>query len=149
MAAMTKMQDRATASLSQADYEALANLRFALRRFSAFSAAAAHARGLPPQQHQALLAIRGCPAGTTMTVGALAESLFVAPHTAAELVGRLADSGLVRRIVDPDDRRRQTLTLTRRAETMLARLSAAHLNEIRTMAPELIRTLRRIAPGRS
>jgi DNA-binding MarR family transcriptional regulator len=144
MAAMSKMQD-SSGSLSQSDYEALATLRFELRRFSAFSAAAAHARGLPPQQHQALLAIRGRPAGTTMSVGSLAGALFVAPHTAAELVGRLVRGGLVRRIADPLDRRRQTLTLTRRAETMLARLSAAHLREIRTMAPELIRTLRRIA----
>jgi DNA-binding MarR family transcriptional regulator len=147
MAAMTKMQDRPAPALSEADYEALANLRFALRRFSAFSAAAAHARGLPSQQHQALLAIRGRPAGTTMTIGGLAEALFVAPHTAAELVGRLVDGGLVRRLADPVDRRRQTLTLTRRAEAMLARLSAAHLTEIRTMAPELIRALRRIARG--
>jgi DNA-binding MarR family transcriptional regulator len=146
MAAMNKTQNK-PGPLSQADYEALASLRFALRRFSAFSAAAAHAHGLPPQQHQALLAIRGRPQGTTMTVGALARSLFVAPHSAAELVGRLVEARLVRRTEDPGDRRRHTLTLTPRAGALLARLSEAHLKEIRTMAPELIGTLKQIARG--
>jgi DNA-binding MarR family transcriptional regulator len=145
MTAMTHTQDEAP--LSEAEYEALASLRFTLRRFSAFSAAAARAQGLPPQQHQALLAIRGWPEGEAMTIGALAGHLFVAPHTAAELVGRLVESGLVERVADKRDRRRQTLKLTRRADALLARLSRAHIEEIRHMTPELIRRLRRIAPA--
>ena len=126
---------------AQADYELLAQFRLALRRFSAFSAAAAQAAGLPPQQHQALLAIKGSPDEQAMTIGMMAEQLFVAPHTATELAGRLARAGLVTQTADPDDRRRQTLALTAEAEAMLARLSAVHLAEIREMAPRLIATL--------
>lgn len=43
--------------LSTADYAAIGAFRFQLRQFLAFSAASARAAGLPPQQHQALLAI--------------------------------------------------------------------------------------------
>jgi DNA-binding MarR family transcriptional regulator len=129
-------------ALSQADYEALANLRYALRRFMAFSTSAAQAAGLPPQQHQALLAIKGNPGGETMTVGALAGRLLIAPHTATELVDRLADASLVARAIDPNDRRRLTLSLTPKAEEVLRSLSVIHLREIREIAPILIDVLR-------
>ncbi|HEY4202389.1 MAG TPA: MarR family winged helix-turn-helix transcriptional regulator [Devosiaceae bacterium] len=131
--------------LTQADYEALASLRQALRRFTAFSEGAAKTAGLPPQQHQALLAIKGAAAGQVTTVGALAETLLIAPHTATELVDRLADAGLIVRATDPDDRRRHTLQLTVRAETLLAELSQVHLKEIRDLAPRLIAVLQSLA----
>ena len=41
------------------DYAALARFRYELRKFQAFSKAAADQAGLTPQQHQALLTIRG------------------------------------------------------------------------------------------
>ena len=93
-------------TLSQADYEALATLRYTLRKFMDFSTSAAHEAGLPPQQHQALLAIKGNGAGEAMTIGMLAEKLLIAPHTATELVGRLTDGGYVTRHPDPTDKRR-------------------------------------------
>ncbi|WFU11082.1 helix-turn-helix domain-containing protein [Rhizobium sp. CB3090] len=125
-------------TLSQADYEALATLRYTLRKFMDFSTSAAHQEGLPPQQHQALLAIKGNPRSETMTIGMLAERLLIAPHTATELVGRLIDSDYVTRHPDPADKRRQTLRLTEKSEEILRRLTAIHLREIRDMAPELI-----------
>jgi DNA-binding MarR family transcriptional regulator len=133
--------------LTEADYVALAQFRYALRRFSAFSATAAHKAGLPAQQHQALLAIKGTPPGEAMTVGTLADRLLVAPHSATELVDRLARAGLVERVTDPDDHRRQVLCLTQRANRLLARLGAVHLREIRDMAPRLIATLRELSEG--
>ncbi|MGO6995944.1 MarR family winged helix-turn-helix transcriptional regulator [Rhizobium leguminosarum] len=126
--------------LRQEDYEALADLRFALRQFMDFSASAAQSEGLPPQQHQALLAIKG-QRGDAMTIGMLAERLIIAPHTATELVGRLSDAGLVERHADPADRRRQTVLLTDKADALLTRLSAVHLSEVREMAPKLIELL--------
>ena len=134
-------------TLSQADYEALATLRFTLRKFMDFSTSAAHQEGLPPQQHQALLAIKGNPRGEAMTIGMLAERLLVAPHTATELVGRLIDAGYVTRHPDPTDKRRQTLQLTEKSEEVLRRLSAIHLQEIRDMAPELIDILTHLQAG--
>jgi DNA-binding MarR family transcriptional regulator len=138
------MMARPGKGLSQADYEALATLRYALRKFTDFSTSAAQTEGLPPQQHQALLAIKGNPLGEAMTIGMLAERLLIAPHTATELVGRLCEGDYVARQTDPADKRRQTLLLTDKAETTLLRLSAIHLKEIRDMAPALIDILTRL-----
>ncbi len=135
------MVRRSDETLSQADYEALATLRYTLRKFMDFSTSAAHEAGLPPQQHQALLAIRGNRSGEAMTIGMLAEKLMIAPHTATELVGRLIDGGYVTRHPDPADKRRQTLQLTEKSEEVLQRLSSIHLVEIRDMAPRLIEIL--------
>jgi DNA-binding MarR family transcriptional regulator len=128
--------------LTHADYEALAKLRHALRQFMAFSTSAAQAAGLPSQQHQALLAIKGHPEGLAMTIGMLAERLLIAPHSATELVGRLIEADLVVRAADAADRRRQTLALTAKAEDLLNSLSRAHLREIREIAPGLIDVLK-------
>ena len=95
--------------LSQEQYAAIATFRFELRRFLAFSEAAAAAAGLPPQQHQALLAIAGHAGPEAPTVGLLADQLLVAPHTAAELVSRMVASSLVTRMSSTQDRRRTEL----------------------------------------
>ncbi|MBD8064819.1 winged helix-turn-helix transcriptional regulator [Devosia sp. PTR5] len=126
------------------EYAALAEFRHALRSFIHFSEGAARSVGLPAQQHQALLAIKG-RGSAPATVGWLAERLIVAPHTATELVARLADSDLVQRQPDPTDGRRHTLVLTQKAEDALSRLSEAHLKEIRLLAPQLTAVLRKLA----
>ena len=143
-AAKGEMVGNSDKVLRAGDYEALANLRFTLRRFMDFSTSAAQEEGLPSQQHQALLAIKGHLAAEAMTIGMLANRLLIAPHTATELVGRLSAAGLVVRNSDPEDKRRQTLILTDKAEAALLRLSAVHLKEIREMAPELITILQRL-----
>lgn len=127
--------------LSRPQYAALAAFRFELRRFLAFSAAAAGAEGLPPQQHQALLAIAGHDGEEPATVGALAEQLMVAPHTAAELVSRMVEAGLLCKTPSQSDRRRVGLTLTAQADEVLRRLTEAHLQELSTLEPALIRAL--------
>ncbi|QTO00473.1 winged helix-turn-helix transcriptional regulator [Brucella sp. 458] len=127
--------------LTDIDYQVLAEWRYRSRRFMSFSATAAEAEGLPPQQHQALLAIKASGPDKLMTVGTLAERLVVAPHTATELTGRLVAAGLVARVVDLADRRRHTLELTIEAEYILERLSPVHLAEIRELAPKFIDVL--------
>jgi DNA-binding MarR family transcriptional regulator len=112
------------------DYAALAEFRRTLREFVAFSAAAAHVEGLAPQQHQAILAIRGAPGGQ-LSVGDLAAALLIRPNTAQELAGRLIKAGLATRLGDPADRRRVVLRLTTHAEAVLSRLSVAHTAELR------------------
>ena len=133
--------------LSDGEYEALSNLRYTLRRFMDFSTSAAQQEGLPAQQHQALLAIRG-HRGEAMTVGKLAERLLIAPHSATQLVGRLAAAGYDTRNVDPADRRRQTLLLTDKAAVVLEQLSGIHLTEIRDLAPKLLDILKKLEEGR-
>ena len=139
------MKEAEPERLSQTDYEVLASFRFALRQFTAFSSRAAEAAGLPPRQHQALLAIKGNAEPGAMTVGLLAERLLIAPHTATELVNRLVEAGLVERVTDSDDRRRHALVLKEKAETLLNALSVVHLREMRQLAPALIKMLQSLS----
>ncbi len=139
---------KAQRSLTLRDYQALSNLRYALRRFLAFSTVAAQQAGLPARQHQALLAIKGKQTDGPMTIGALAERLLIAPHSATELVGRLVKAGLVVRSDDANDRRKQALSLTDSAEAILQSLTLAHLHEIREIAPVLMEVLPALDPGK-
>lgn len=101
-----------SAELALADYPLLAEFRHWLARFLAFSADAARAADLAPRQHQALLAIKGHPRGTRVTVGDLAERLAIGHHSAVSLVDRLVESGCLVRRTDKEDRRRAVLSLT-------------------------------------
>lgn len=123
--------------VSQRDYEALAGFRYALRRFLRFSEQAARGTGLSPQQHQALLAIRGFPKGEPVTVGALAERLCSKPQSTSELVSRLQRQGLVARDSSESDGRQVFVRLTQAGEELLSRLSSAHRQELRRLGPEL------------
>jgi len=129
------------AALSLADYRALADFRHELRRFVHFSEEAARHVGLEPQQHQLLLAVRGMPAGSAATVGALAERLQLRHHSTVELVDRSEARGLVRRAPNPGDRRQVIVTLTAAGAGLLRRLSLAHRTELRTVAPRLVAAL--------
>jgi DNA-binding MarR family transcriptional regulator len=131
--------------LTKSHYVQLAAFRHALRRFQRFSEEAARAAGLAPQQHQALLAIKGSPGRDYASVGELAERLQLRPHSAVGLVNRLVQRRLVRRSPSAADGRRLEVRLTARGESLLARLSAAHLRELRQIGPELRRLLKSMA----
>lgn len=133
-----------TRPLTDADYATLAAFRHALRRFVAFSEAEAKAAGLTPQQHQALLAIKGKGGDAGLSVGDIAAHLLIRHHSAVELVDRMAASGLVRRAADSTDGRRILVGLTRRAERLLGDLSATHLEELRAIRQGLLDLLHRI-----
>ncbi|MFA6546752.1 MAG: MarR family transcriptional regulator [Limisphaerales bacterium] len=124
-------------SLNKAQHEALAAFRYALRRFLHFSETAAQAAGLTPQQHQALLALKGFPGRDYATVGELAERLQLRHHSVVGLVDRLAGEGLVVRAPSKADRRRVLIQLTRRGERKLAQLSTLHREQLRQIGPEL------------
>ncbi|WP_167354918.1 MarR family winged helix-turn-helix transcriptional regulator [Rhizobium altiplani] len=127
-------------SLSDVDYAALANLRYRIRKFRQRSTKAAEKLGLSPQQHQALLAIKGLGSGEQMSVSTLAARLFVPAASAAELTRSLEGRGYV--TIEVKQRRRTIVRLTDKAEEILRRLTPAHLYEIREMAPELMLSLR-------
>lgn len=126
-----------TRPISSEDYERLSDFRFALRSFLHFSEEAARAAGLTPQQHQALLAIKGSERRGAMHIGALSERLLLKHHSVVELVKRLEAAGHVARQPDPDDGRKVVLVLTRQAEELLSQLSAAHLDELGRLRPLL------------
>lgn len=130
-----------TGEMSRSHYAALAAFRYELRRFLAFSEAAATEAGLPPQQHQALLTVAGHLGPEPPTVGHIAERLLIAPHSAAELVTRMVEAGLLTKSRGAQDRRRMELALTPEAEALLRRLTAAHLEELGSLEPALVRAL--------
>ncbi|HEY4133694.1 MAG TPA: MarR family winged helix-turn-helix transcriptional regulator [Alphaproteobacteria bacterium] len=123
------------------DYAALADFRYAIRRFLAFSEAAAAEAGVTSQQHQALLTIKALAGGQGIGIGTLAERLLLRQHSVVELVDRLAGAGLVQRAADPADGRRVLVTLTKDGETCLRSLSGVHLDEIKSIGPTLMAIL--------
>jgi DNA-binding MarR family transcriptional regulator len=131
--------------LSKAEYELLAAFRYALRRFLHFSEESARAVNVEPQQHQALLAIRGFPGRDRVTIGELAERLQIKHHSAVELAGRLVANRLAAREPDVADRRQVYLALTPHGEAVLEQLAAAHRQELRRMGPELRALLARLS----
>jgi DNA-binding MarR family transcriptional regulator len=124
------------------DYQALADFRYEIRRFLSFSELLVRAAGIEPQQHQALLAIKGLPAHRVATIGVLAERLLIQHHSAVELVNRLEAKGLLRRARGVADRREVVLTLSRRGETLLKRLTHPHHAELQAARPKLLAALR-------
>ncbi len=134
-----------TIPLSKSQYETLAAFRYALRQFLHFSEQAANAAGLTPQQHQALLAIKGFPGRDRVTVGELAERLQLRHHSAVGLVDRLVAQKLAARAPSNRDRRQVFVQLSRRGEHLLATLSAAHRRQLKRIEPELTLLLRQLA----
>jgi DNA-binding MarR family transcriptional regulator len=123
--------------ITLADYQALARFRRALREFLHFSEQAARAAGLTPAQHQLLLAVKGTESGEPPTIGDVAGYLQLRHHSAVELVDRAVAAGLLMRVTDPSDGRRQRLVLTPAGEEKLATLSAAHRRELRRFKDEM------------
>jgi DNA-binding MarR family transcriptional regulator len=136
-----------TRGITSAEYCALADVRYELRRFLRFSEEAARRTGLEPRQHQLLLAVRGMPRSAAATIGRLAERLQLRHHTTVELVDRMERGGLVRRVRAGRDRRQVVVRLTPRAERVLPRLSLAHRLELGAVAPRLVRALERLTTG--
>jgi DNA-binding MarR family transcriptional regulator len=127
--------------LRPADYHRLAAFRLSLRQFLAKTEANARRVGLTPQQHQALLSIKGgYPGREEISISELAEHLLIKNHSAVELVSRLVKAGLVARESSSEDRRTIWLRITPKGEEMLGQLSKASLNELATSA-EVMRRL--------
>ena len=131
-------------TLTKADYETLAAFRYALRRFLHFSEEAATRAGLTPQQHQALLAIKGFPGREQVTVGELAEKLQIRHHSAVGLVNRLAREELVQREAAPGDLRKVNVSLTDSGMRVLEELSASHAEELRQVGPNVLAALQKL-----
>ena len=130
-------------TLTLADYESLAELRYQIRRFLHFSEQASRMAGLAPHQHQLMLALKGLPAKIRPRIGELAERLQIRHHSTVELVNRLSAGGYVRRHHEGKDRREVWLSLTPKGEKVLRELSLHHRAELRLHGPALIAALRR------
>lgn len=138
-----KRNDKALA----VDYQALAQFRYQLRVFLAFSETAAERQGLTPRQHQALLGIKGFVDSVPATVGDVARFLLVRHHSAVELINRMAKRGLIKRAADPVDARRVLLKLTAKGEQKLKAISRMNLEELRRAASPAMMRLFKVSNG--
>lgn len=132
------------AKVTKSEYEMLADLRYSLRQFLRFSEESAQGAGVTPQQHQALLAIKGFSEERGITIGELAERLQVRHHSAVGLVDRLVLTGSIVRQQSANDRRQVCLNLTERGHKMLERLSSAHKEQLRRIGPHIESLLKRL-----
>lgn len=123
-------------TLTDADYARLSDFRLALRKYLNFSQQAAEAAGLSPQQHQALLTIRGS-IDAKITIAYLAERLCIRHNTAVELSKRLETAKLIRRRPSPDDGRAILLSLTAAGSRKIKELTHTHRAELRQFRPEI------------
>jgi DNA-binding MarR family transcriptional regulator len=89
--------------------------------------------------------VRSAPEDVRPTIGVLAERLQIRPHSAVELVNRLAKGGFVRRRRDGEtessDRREVLLEMTAKGERVLRELSRHHGQELQQAGPALIAAL--------
>ena len=103
---------------------------------------------MEPQQHEAMLAIRGLPEGVRPTIGELAERLQIQHHSAVELADRLEKHGLIRRFRGEEDHREVLLRLAPSGERVLSELSHSHGRHLRDEGLGLLRTLRKVIEWR-
>jgi DNA-binding MarR family transcriptional regulator len=121
--------------LSDAEYRELLAFRTAIRRFLQWSEEQATALGIPPAQHQLLLAIRGHHDSAGPTIGDVADVLLLRHHSAVGLVDRAVAANLVERRSDSEDQRVVRLRLTALGSRRLRQLAGLHLAELRRMMP--------------
>src|SRR3954469_20172273 len=107
------------APLTKTEFEALSRFRFQIRRYERFSEDAVQACGITPLQYLLLLHVKGYPGREHASIGELAARLQARHHGVVALVTRCEEAGYVTRRVDPDDRRRVGVHLTRPGERLL------------------------------
>src|SRR5882762_5379898 len=127
--------------ITTAEYQALAELRYLIRKFVGEGDAVARAAGLEPQQYLLLLALRGLPEGTEATIRTLADRLAVRHHSAVELIDRLEAHGCVRRSRSRDDRRRVLVALLPRGEKLLEQVVRHRISELRSGGAALVKAI--------
>ncbi len=119
--------------LSKADYEALADFRYQLRRFLRFSEEVTRSRGVTVLQYLLMLQIKGFPGREWATVGELAERLQAKHHGVVSLISRCEAAGLVRRCLCESDKRRVEVRLTKKGADCLEPLARLHRAELRSL----------------
>ena len=132
---------RMTKEITSAEYTALAELRYLIRKFVGEGDAVARAAGLEPQQYLLLLAIRGLPEGQDATIQALADRLALKHHSMVELIDRLELHDYVRRSRSRDDRRRVLVTLLPRGERVLEQVARQRISELRSSGAALVKAI--------
>ena len=131
--------------LNPDDYETLASFRYFLRKFLRFSKDLLRAKaGLNPEQYEALLAIKAFAVPENLTISQLSERLQIKHHSAVNIVDRLVERKLIRRVADEHDRRERRLELTSDGEKLIEELARAHHEELSQRSDQMIKALQRL-----
>jgi DNA-binding MarR family transcriptional regulator len=131
-------------TIPAAEYRQLAEFRYRVRRFLHFSEEVARSKGIEPQQHQLMLAIKGLARGERPNLTTLSQRLCLRHHSAVELVDRLEKRGAVTRRHSGRDRREVFVELTARGEELLRQLSALIRQELMVTGPALSASLQAV-----
>ena len=123
--------------LTTAEYQALAELRYRIRKFLREGDTVASEAGLEPQQYLLLLMIRGIPDGQEATVSSLADRLVLKHHSVVELIDRMEAHGYVRRSRSREDRRSVLVSLLPRGEKLLEQVAQQRVGELRASGAAL------------
>lgn len=128
---LTATPPEAEVALTKEDYERLAELRHALRRFARYTELEARNHGISPQQYLLMLAIKGFPGRDSANITELAERLQVRHNAVIGLVNRAGSRHLVMRVQDADrsDRRVVLVRLTAEGEQLLQHMAESLRNE--------------------
>ena len=82
--------------------------------------------------------MRGFPGPDAPVVGDVADALQLRHHSTVELLDRAERAGLATRTPDPDDHRRQQVSLTSAGERLLEDLSMVHRDELRRFRDQMV-----------
>ena len=122
------------------DFETIAELRLALRRFQAATDRITSARGLTARQYD-LLAVLHAPSRRGAMTSEIADQLCISRNAMSELVSRAQKAGLVNRSDDPLDARRRPIAPTPKG----ARRYQAAAQDLQPERDQLLSLLRRAA----
>jgi DNA-binding MarR family transcriptional regulator len=131
-------------SRASVDYASLAQFRYHLRIFLAFSEANAKRASLTSQQYQVLLTIKGFSGAGPMSVGELARLMLIKHHSAVELVERMNRLGLVAKSIDTGDKRRVMVSLTKLGPMRLKSVAAKNFEYLGSSSPSFLKVLKSI-----
>jgi len=137
-------QGKGSKPLTQAQYTALAEFRYRLRRFVRTMEEQTRKAGVNPQQYQVVLAVKGLPEQQAPTIGRLAERMQLNHNSMVELVDRCERRGLIQRLPSRADRRQVILSITAEGEALLRKLGNAAREELLDSGPSLVESVLRL-----
>lgn len=117
-------------AVPKAQYEAIANFRYQLRKFVRYSEELARGAGITPLQYQLLLQTHGQPGREWATITELAERLQAKHHGVVALIDRCERDDLVRREACPDDGRQVRIHVTAKGLRLLEKLVVLHREQL-------------------
>ena len=124
-----------------ADYRALAEFRYELRRYLALSDQAARYAGLHPGQYRFLLMLKRLPDGIEPTIGNLAGRLGLRHHSTVELVDRLEKRGFIYRERNERHRSFVFVRIAPKGESILRKIVASRKVDLKKAGPVLVEAL--------